>query len=235
MDRQGALARATQAWDVSAETLEDVNRRIHDGVPAEAIEQRADRYADRIVSFLPAGARPRRILEIGPGVGFIMQALARRLAVPDITGLDISPSMIAKAQARLRTSAPDLTASFHAYDGVNVPLQDASFDLIYSVAALQHVPKPYVYNLFFEIKRLLAADGLAVVHLLSYVDLPNNGRWFPWAEEVAQQVGKPKLSDRNAHGHWHHYYSVEELTAVLKETGFAHVNVRAERGLWVAF
>jgi ubiquinone/menaquinone biosynthesis C-methylase UbiE len=229
------LKTAARAWDVKAETIEDINRRIHDGVPLTDLHKRAEGYASRIMSCLPADARPTHILEIGPGVGFIIEAMAQRLPGSGFVGLDISQSMIEKAEVRMRADAPSVNACFYCYDGVTVPLSDSSFDLIYSVAALQHVPKPYVYNLFFEIKRLLTSTGLAVIHLLRFSDIAGNEAWFPWDEEVAQQVGKPRTSDRNAHGHWHHYYAVEELTAVLGATGFTKIEIKTEAGLWARF
>jgi SAM-dependent methyltransferase len=229
------LANAARAWDVKAETIEDVNRRIHDGVPLADLQKRAEGYASKITAYFPADLSPANVLEIGPGVGFIIEAMARRLPRARFVGLDISQSMIEKAEARLRDDASSVNASFCCYDGVTVPLPNASFDLIYSVAALQHVPKPYVYNLFFEISRLLTPAGVAIVHLLSFSDMIGNEGWFPWAEEIAQQVGKPRISDRNAHGHWHHYYAIEELRAVLGATGFTRVEIKHEAGLWARF
>jgi hypothetical protein len=66
-------------------------------------------------------------LEIGPGVGFIIEAMATS-ADAHFTGLDISQSMIDKAANRLRAMA--INASFCHYDGVTVPLPDGSLDLI---------------------------------------------------------------------------------------------------------
>src|SRR5207248_9678583 len=117
----------------------------------------------------PYTARPPSpdCLEIGPGTGFIMEALERALtargqAPKSITGLDIAEHMLDKARQRLGDRLP---YRFLHYDGLAVPLADRSLDLIYSVASLQHVPKPYVYNLFFEIQRLLRGNGFAVFQL----------------------------------------------------------------------
>jgi ubiquinone/menaquinone biosynthesis C-methylase UbiE len=223
-----ALDAAARAWDVTKEALDDVTRRIHDGVPLAELQSRADYNANMVLSFVEGS--PSRALEIGPGVGMILEAVAARLPESQFFGLDISPSMAEMARARVPAS---VNASFHTYDGVTMPFPDAHFDLIYSVAALQHIPKPHVYHIFFEIKRLLTPQGFAVLHLLHWQDALKNETWWSWAEEVAQQIGKPPSSGRNSHGHWHHYYGVEEIETVLRLTGFTRVYTQGE--LWVCF
>jgi ubiquinone/menaquinone biosynthesis C-methylase UbiE len=98
-----------------------------------------------------------------------MAAMNEHLSARDasprrIVGLDIAPNMLAKAKERLGERPP---FGFQLYDGLKIPFEDRSFDVIYSVACLQHVPRPYVFNLFFEIRRLLKPRGFAVLHFLS--------------------------------------------------------------------
>src|SRR5580698_5170037 len=102
-----------------------------------------------------------------------------------IIGLDIAPNMVEMAKHRLGPGEP---FNFVVYDGVTVPLPDASFDLIYSVAALQHVPRPFVFNLFFEIRRLLKQNGFAVFHLLSTDSLSRQEKLHSWRQEIANQI-----------------------------------------------
>jgi SAM-dependent methyltransferase len=128
--------------------------------------------------------------------------------------------MIEKAKSRVGEKS---NFAFVHYDGVNVPLPDGSFDLIYSVASLQHVPKPYVYNLFFEIRRLLAETGHAVIQLLNFKGPTSE----TWRAEIRQQVHRSP-------GHWHHCYTVEELEFAVRASGFSHVDIREVGGLtWV--
>jgi SAM-dependent methyltransferase len=115
--------------------------------------------------------------------------------------------------------------SFIHYDGIAVPLPDKSFDMIYSVAALQHVPKLYVYNLFFEICRLLKDDGHAVIQLLGFKKLPEQEQLIPWRDEVHSQIYRIE-------GHWHHFYAAEELLFVLPASGFHHVDIRDGEHIW---
>lgn len=223
------LAAAT--WNDPAQPLELTNALIHDGWPLDQLDQRADGYVSSIFEPFPQ-IRPelvRDVLEIGSGTGYIMQGIDRYLrgkgvSPRSIVGLDIAEHMLAKARQRLGERAP---YKFLHYDGVDVPLEPSSFDLIYSVAALQHIPKPYVYNLFLEARRLLRPAGFAVLHFLSFRHIPEQVRAEPWAVEVRRQV----LGEQ---GHWHHFYSAEELQYVLRDgTGFPQVDIRDGDSIFV--
>ena len=148
---------------------------------------------------------------------------SRGITPHQIMGLDIAEHMIARAKGRLQGNP---IFSFIHYDGIRVPLPDYSLDFIYSVASLQHIPKPYVFNLLFEILRLLKQDGYAIIHLLGFKHLRNDGETaITWCKEIEKQVGKTV-------GHWHHYYSAEELDAVFYATGFGHFDIRDGDSIW---
>src|SRR6185437_6705036 len=129
---------AAKTWDATQETLQSVIARIHDGYPIDRMEQRADEYVNNIFErfhYIEIPQRPA-ILEIGSGVGFIMQGILRRIPDARITGLDIAKGMIAKAKERLRDH-PDFKSgalAFREYNGERIPFNDDSFDLVYSVA-----------------------------------------------------------------------------------------------------
>jgi SAM-dependent methyltransferase len=234
MKGQG-LDQASAVWDTRNETLDDVNRRIHDGVPLEQLASRANGIVDTIASLYGfPHIKGASILEIGSGVGFLMQAMERRIRDntnrSEIIGLDISHSMIEKARQRLSDDPAykDGVLQFVSYDGITMPFTNGRFDFVYSVAVLQHIPKPYVYNLFFEIKRVLKNTGVAVLQFLPFSLLPEQEKNWPWLNEIKQQIGLAPSS------HWHHYYSEDELHFVLREgTGFPHVRiVKIHSNLW---
>jgi hypothetical protein len=71
------LVAAATAWNNPSESSEDVSRRIHDCVPLESPAARAQSYVDQIFGLFPY-ARLKdgaSIMEIGSGVGYIMEAL----------------------------------------------------------------------------------------------------------------------------------------------------------------
>ena len=223
---------AFKTWDRADESLDAAEGRIHDGVPREMLHVRADSYLDRLGTLFP-DAMPRSgavILEVGSGVGYIMEAAYKRFQPRSVIGLDVAPQMAAKARARFVRDQVSMPAEFVIYDGVTVPIQSGSVDFIYSVACLQHIPKPYVYNLFGEMLRILRASGFAALHFMSFLAIK---LWKPFSfpDEIAQQL-------KGAEAHWHHFYSAEELSYVL-EFGYGAAQVKLvdtqDGSIWASF
>jgi ubiquinone/menaquinone biosynthesis C-methylase UbiE len=224
---------AFTTWNVKEESLEAIERRIHDGFPEAQLRVRAEAYVDSLLGRFP-WARPApqaKIMEIGGGVGYVMEAALRRLDPAHITGLDVAENMIEKARQRLeRDGVHDPRIGFLHYDGIHVPLPDDSFDYIYSVACIQHIPKPFAYHLFYEIHRLLKPRGFAALHTLSVAHLPAQVTREPFQAEVARQL-------QQRQGHWHHYYSFDELFYILSH-GVGVDSLDIQEGpvcLWVCF
>lgn len=103
---------------------------------------------DVIGSYLAPG---KRILEIGAGSGAQALDLSRRGL--DITAVDVPSSDYAQNRVYPVTD----------YDGVTLPFDDGSFDLVYSSNVLEHVPD--LPQLHREIARVLRAGG-ECVHVL---------------------------------------------------------------------
>ena len=193
-------ATAYAATWLADESLESISRRIHDGVPDERLMERARGYRDWLFDTYPtASPGPQtRVMELGSGVGWIMEAVLERFPVREIVGLDISANMVKRAQERF--SHP--SARFVVYDGFNAPFEDGYFGTIYSVAAMQHIEKHVAFLLFEELYRILSVGGHAVIHLLAVDHIPDGAAAY--REECWNHV-------RNVPTHWHHYYSFDEL------------------------
>jgi ubiquinone/menaquinone biosynthesis C-methylase UbiE len=218
---------AFRTWEARGESLDSVEMRIHDGVPLPQLHERADQYLDMLETLLPAttSIRGGDLLEIGSGVGYIMEAAVRRYAPRRVVGLDIASGMIEKARERLARDEVDARAmEFVHYDGIDVPLPSESFDYVYSVASLQHAPRPFCFRALTEAHRLIRPSGVVCIHLLAYSHFRTNMTPEQFSREVDQQV-------RGTEGHWHHYYSKEEIEAVLQYgVGAAHAHVEEQGG-----
>ena len=222
---------AFRTWDAAGEPLESVEARIHDGVPRQQLHGRARGYARRLLGLAP-WLRVRRddlVVEVGPGVGYVMQAFAEQSAVAAVTGLDVAPAMIGHARARLeRDGLPVDRFPFQLYDGVTFPWPDDTVDVFYSVAAIQHIPKPFAYHVLMEMQRCLKPGGTALVHLLGWSMLATGH--IDFRSEIRHQVTGTTT-------HWHHFYDREELEAVLGHgLGIREVRIEPDGGsLWVAW
>ncbi|MEZ5502730.1 MAG: class I SAM-dependent methyltransferase [Halioglobus sp.] len=194
------------AW-TREESLQQLNKRIHDGVPPDRLWDRAVDRRDTFFDVLFPYAQPpsgAQVLELGSGVGWIMQAMLARFAIASITGLDISKNMTEKAQQRWQ----DPRASYMVYDGQSINLPDDMFDNIYSVACIQHIEKHHAFIIFEELLRILKPGGHATLHLLSIHFLPKVKK--PYREECLNHINQVPT-------HWHHYYSYDEIYVLFAE------------------
>lgn len=226
------LTAAFKTWNRADESLAAVEKRIHDGVPVDRLNERAIGYVRTLSSKFPWAmpAKNEVVLEVGSGVAYIIEAMCRKFNPSRIIGLDIAPAMIEKARERLSRDQVSIPAEFLAYDGITIPLPAESVDYIYSVATLQHIPKPYVYNLFGEMLRIMRVGGTATLHFLAFSILKQRRGTFDFKLEIAQQLA-------GADGHWHHLYSSEEIEYVLTY-GYGAQKVavtESEGSLWAAF
>jgi SAM-dependent methyltransferase len=85
---------------------------------------------------LPVGAR---VLDVGCGVGRWSRLLAARGA--EVTGIDLSPTMIAQAQRRAAADGVADRCRFQVQDLSELDV-GAKFDLVLGVTVLQHILNP---------------------------------------------------------------------------------------------
>ena len=123
-----------------------------------------------------------------------------------------------------RDNIDDAAISFSHYDGIDMPIPDESVDHIYSVASLQHAPRAYCFRALMEAHRVVKRSGAVRIHLLAYSHFRDNVTLDSFRDEVDRQV-----HDRA--GHWHHYYTVEEIECVLRYgIGASDIDVREHAG-----
>lgn len=215
--------KAFETWQARGQTLEQVEARIHDGVPKDKLHARAKGYVDTMIKLFPEldDRRFDTVLEIGSGVGYVLEAADRQWRPSRLIGLDIAEGMLDFARQRLeRDDVPREHVELTPYDGITFPFADNSVELIYSVASLQHAPRPYCFQALAEAHRVLRAGGFACIHLLSYAHFETYMTPEKFRREIAMQT-------RELSGHWHHYYTASELSAVLRHgIGASDVTIR---------
>lgn len=112
-----------------------------------------------------AAAAPHRgrVLDVGCGPGQLALVLADRHAL-DVTGIDLDPQMIARAQANADARPVPGGVQRLTYavgDVASLPVPDASFDVVVSTMALHHWSDPDAA--LAEIDRVLRPGGRALI------------------------------------------------------------------------
>jgi ubiquinone/menaquinone biosynthesis C-methylase UbiE len=137
------------------------------------------------------------ILDLGCGSGRDVAHFARRGLCS--IGLDYSFPLL--EQARAITKQPLTVGSFN-----NMPFIDSSFDAVWSIASLLHVPKAELGSVLDEISRLLKPGGILLTSI------------------------KMGVGEKPDHlGRFVAYYQPDEWRSVLDQAGFQIINIDVTR------
>jgi ubiquinone/menaquinone biosynthesis C-methylase UbiE len=113
-----------------------------------------------MIAALDATGAPTRALDVGTGTGAVARLIGERWPAAEVTGVDVSPGMIAEAR-RLGKERYDVG------DASALPYDDASFDL---VTLNNMIP------FFGELARVTAPGGYVAI---SYSMGPKTPIWVP--------------------------------------------------------
>lgn len=121
-------------------------------------------YAETVRFILHQVARPGRALDIGSSTGGLSVALG--LAGLEVDGVEPSEAGVIASVTRARRHGLSERVRFQVGYGEQLPYADASFDLVVSIAVLEHVQD--VARVLAETFRVLRPGGYA------YFEVPNN-------------------------------------------------------------
>ena len=103
----------------------------------------------------------KRVLEIGFGDGYGANYLAE--AAAEVTGIDMAPGNIPRAQAKY----PRPNLRFLHMEGTTLDFPDAAFDVVGSFQVIEHIPEARLGDHLSEVRRVLAPGGLYCVSTLN--------------------------------------------------------------------
>lgn len=179
----------------------------------------------RGIPFLPT--RAFRVLELGVGTGTLTELLLSEFPHAQVTGIDLSPKMIARARTKLRRYRDRVEL-------VPGPLEEfrpEEYDAVVSALAIHHLTDPEKWSLYRRIHRSLPAGGY-------FGDgddhLPEDPVFDTRFAQIAGSEGRgPRgrggWSSPQAVWHEHekfdHPCTLTNETARLERAGFSHVGV----------
>lgn len=83
--------------------------------------------------------RPQTILDVGCGIGGSSLFLAEKFGAK-VTGITLSPVQANRARERARAAGLETTTDFEVANALQMPFDDNSFDLVWSLESGEHMP-----------------------------------------------------------------------------------------------
>lgn len=155
-----------------------------------------------IVGRLNKFLRPdMRVLEIGCGAGELLYSI--RPYVGDVIGVELSKGFVDFMNKELSIEA-------YAEDVNNIDFRTKKFDLIISIATLDHLPDPL--RTLEAIKRLLSGRGKV------YIELPNLNEALNFYLPEQNRKAFNKFFWHKAH---FFYFTPDTLSRIMEKAGFS--------------
>ena len=168
------------------------------------------------IAFLFKANKNDKVLDLGCGNGRYYELLKHT----DYIGTDNSEELIELAKEKY----PE--AKFQVADALNLPFADNSFDQIYSIAVIHHIPSEELRLKFLqEIRRVLKPSGK--VTLTAWKFHQKKERRLLIKYTILKIIGMSKLDFMDILEPWakktnryYHWFSKRELEKLAKKAGF---------------
>lgn len=153
--------------------IKDMLRRAYDRDVARRNARMPESWRTNLVDQLAIDLRERglkRVIELGAGTGQLAQHL--RDQGFEVLATDLSPDSVAAMRSR---GLPADVVDFSA-----LPYDDATFDAVFAMNSLLHVPKDHLHDVMGGIRRILRRGGLALLVVWGgrQVDGPIDNDWL---------------------------------------------------------
>ena len=159
-----------------------------------------------------------KVLDIGCGTGTHLAVYADTSA--ELYGVDLSPSMLAHATARLGDRAGLLVADARA-----LPFPDATFDLVIAASILHELEPSTAGQVVEEVRRALRPDGRFLVVEFCAGKLTGKGRLIRAITHVVERI-----AGRRHYRSFRAFMRRGGLPALAIQHGFSVENERVVSG-----
>ncbi len=117
-------------------------------------------FAERVVGTVQIPPRAR-VLDAGCGTGRLTRAVKAGQPTAEVIGLDADPRIL--SIARQKAAQDELDVKFFEGSIESMPFPDGSFDLVFSVLVLHHLPEEIKAKGCREMFRVLRHGGRAII------------------------------------------------------------------------
>lgn len=162
-----SLKRVADYWTRHNVTLHHRFRSATESV--EYFHWRNDQYFNYITLMPVAGFDGQAVLDYGCGPGHDLVGFVECSNVESLVGVDVSPSSLAEAKARLQLHRGDVELLLLEQADGALPYPDETFNHIHSSGVLHHTPNPAV--ILAELRRVLRPGGTMNVMVYNYDSL----------------------------------------------------------------
>jgi len=161
---------------------------------------------------IKSGITHGHALEIGPGPGYLGLEWLKKTRGTTLTGLDISPDMIACSERNAREYGLSDRVVYIQSSGSKMLLKDGTFDAVFTNGSLHEWADPT--GTFNEIWRVLKPGGRIFISDLRR-DMPFFLSWFLWLATQPKAIRPGLITTINA------AYTLNELSKLIEKTGLA--------------
>lgn len=158
------------------------------------------------------------VLDIGTGPGWILIKLYNLSSELNITGLDISPSMVEKAKENIKNAGLSECINVRLGGADNLPFEDDKFDVIISTGSIHHWKE--TTKGLNEVYRTLKVGGYALIY-----DLVSDTPGYV-IEKASREFGKLKMLLLWLHAFEEPFYSYKNFHLVAEPTCFNDAHTR---------
>ncbi len=165
----------------------------------------------RAIAEYMKGRDQRRValLDVACGTGLHLRDIRLTFPAMRLTGLDLSRSYLAEAEARFRRLR---AARFIAGNGEDIPLEDASQDIVTSVYLFHELPPEVRRRVAGEIARVLKPGGIFVfIDSLQMGDRPG---WDGFIEAFPVRFHEP----------YYRHYAIDDLDGMFAAAGLPAIS-----------
>ena len=167
-----------------------------------------------ILSYCSEGS----VLDIGTGPGWLLLKLHQQCPELRLTGLDASPSMVAKAQNNIANAGFPDVIEVKEGNAEHMPFADSSFDLVVSTGSIHHWKHPTTG--LNEVYRVLKHGGYALMYDL-VSDTPASV-----LKKAAHEFGRLKMVLLWLHAFEEPFYTCRNFALLARSTLFKEGQTR---------